>query len=86
MTELVEHIDEVNANPNESAEQVELKRWLMSAISELKEPNRSMIILRDLMHHSYEEVALTTGLSLSQVKVYLHRTRKELRETLSEIR
>jgi RNA polymerase sigma-70 factor (ECF subfamily) len=44
------------------------------------------VLLRDVQQHSYEEVAGATDLSLTQVKVYLHRARKQLREELAEVR
>ena len=64
----------------------ELSGWLKKAIAGLKEPYRSLVVLRDVHQHSYEEVAGMLELSLSQVKVYLHRARKELREQLAEVR
>jgi len=60
--------------------------WLKRAIGGLKEPYRSLVVLRDVNQHSYEEVAGMLELSLSQVKTYLHRARKQLREQLSEVR
>ena len=64
----------------------ELGGWLKRAIEGLKEPYRSLVVLRDVQQHSYEEVAGMLELSLAQVKVYLHRARKELREQLAEVR
>ena len=70
----------------ELTQQVEAGRWLKVAIANLKEPYRSLVILTDIHQHSYQEVAAVLELSLSQVKVYLHRARKQLREQLSEVR
>jgi len=64
----------------------ELGGWLKRAITGLKEPYRSLVVLRDVQQYSYEEVAGMLELSLVQVKVYLHRARKELREQLAEVR
>jgi RNA polymerase sigma-70 factor (ECF subfamily) len=72
--------------PMELTQQVETGRWLKKAIAGLKEPYRSLVILRDIQQHSYEEVAGVTELSLAQVKTYLHRARKQLRDQLSELR
>lgn len=72
--------------PAARAERGELGHWLRRAIEGLKEPYRSLVILRDIQQHSYDEVARATELSLSQVKVYLHRARKQLREQLAEVR
>lgn len=71
------------AGPLEGMEQAETGRQLREAIHALREPYRSLVVLRDIQQHSYAEVAGTLDLSLSQVKVYLHRARKQLREQLS---
>jgi RNA polymerase sigma-70 factor (ECF subfamily) len=86
----VEEFEEYQApdhqGPMFEAQQSELGQWLCKAIGGLKEPYRSLIVLRDIHQHSYEEVAGVTELSLAQVKVYLHRARKQLREQLAEVR
>lgn len=85
-TELTEVQAVEEHGPMAGAEQGELGRWLQAAIERLKEPYRSLVVLRDIQQHSYDEVARATELSLSQVKVYLHRARKQLREQLAEVR
>ena len=72
--------------PMQGAHHQEVGRWLKQSIAALQEPYRSLVVLRDIHQHSYEEVANTLELSLSQVKVYLHRARKQLREQLAEVR
>jgi len=72
--------------PMQGAQQQEVGRWLKQSINGLQEPYRSLVVLRDIHQHSYEEVANVLELSLSQVKVYLHRARKQLREQLAEVR
>ncbi|MDX1379678.1 MAG: RNA polymerase sigma factor [Xanthomonadales bacterium] len=72
-------------DPAGDAERAELGRWLQRAIAGLREPYRSLVVLRDVHQHSYEEVAGALELSLAQVKVYLHRARKQLREQLAEV-
>lgn len=64
----------------------EIGVWLKFAIAGLKEPYRSLVVLRDVNQHSYEEVAGMLELNLAQVKTYLHRARKQLREQLAEVR
>jgi len=64
----------------------ETREWLKRAIASLKEPYRSLVVLRDVNQHSYEEVAGILELNLAQVKTYLHRARKQLREQLAEVR
>ncbi len=80
----VQAVDE--RDPMAGAQQRELGRWLKAEIGALREPYRSLVVLRDIQQHSYEEVAGATELSLAQVKVYLHRARKQLREQLAEVR
>ena len=86
MTELTEVHEVEERDPLAGAEQGELGRWLQKAIAGLREPYRSLVVRRDIQQHSYDEVASATELSLSQVKVYLHRARKQLREELAEVR
>ena len=69
--------------PMEGLEINDTGRSLKAAIERLTEPYRSLVVLRDVQEHSYAEVAGTLDLSMSQVKVYLHRARKQLREELS---
>jgi RNA polymerase sigma-70 factor (ECF subfamily) len=71
--------------PLAKLQQAEMSAWLQAAIGQLQEPFRSLVLLRDVRQHSYEDVALTMDLSMSQVKVYLHRARKQLRELLKEM-
>jgi len=74
------------SGPLQDTQRRELARRLVRSISGLREPYRSLVVLRDIHQHSYEDVASVLELSLSQVKVYLHRARKHLREQLVEVR
>ena len=80
------HEQAAGPGPAQGLEQQELAARLKHSINGLKEPYRSLVVLRDVQQHSYEEVASVLELSLSQVKVYLHRARKQLREQLAEVR
>jgi RNA polymerase sigma-70 factor (ECF subfamily) len=85
--ELMEWRDtDESPGPMQGAHHHEVGRLLKHSINELSEPYRSLVVLRDIHQHSYEEVANVLELSLSQVKVYLHRARKQLREQLVEVR
>ena len=53
---------------------------MQSAIKSLEDPFRSIVIMRDIQGMSYEEIEGSLELSASQVKVYLHRARRKLRE------
>jgi RNA polymerase sigma-70 factor (ECF subfamily) len=70
----------------QGAEQRDTGRQLKAAIAALSEPYRSLVVLRDIQEHSYAEVAGALDLNMTQVKVYLHRARKQLREQLAPLR
>ena len=80
------HMDGDVNGPMQGAADFETGVWLKRAIAGLKEPYRSLVVLRDVNQHSYEEVAGMLELNLAQVKTYLHRARKQLREQLAEVR
>lgn len=56
------------------------KEELMASIKLLDDPFRSIIIMRDIQGMSYGDIQHTLDMSESQVKVYLHRGRRKLRE------
>ena len=62
-----------------------LKKILEEALARLSETQRSLVLLKDYEGYSYEEIGKITGLSESQVKVYLHRARVQLKEYLVKI-
>jgi RNA polymerase sigma factor (sigma-70 family) len=62
-----------------------LKKVLEEALSRLGETQRSLVLLKDYEGYSYDEIGKITGLSESQVKVYLHRARVQLKEYLVKI-
>jgi RNA polymerase sigma-70 factor (ECF subfamily) len=62
-----------------------LKKVLDEALGRLSETQRSLVLLKDYEGYSYEEIGKITGLSESQVKVYLHRARVQLKEYLVKI-
>ena len=59
-----------------------IKETLDEAVAKLPTDQRSVIMLRDYEGYSYEEIAKITGLTLSQVKVYIFRGRTFLRRQL----
>ncbi|MEI9908503.1 MAG: RNA polymerase sigma factor [Bacteroidota bacterium] len=62
-----------------------LKKVLEEALSRLGETQRSLVLLKDYEGYSYDEIGKITGLSESQVKVYLHRARVQLKDYLVKI-
>ncbi len=61
------------------------KEVLENALSKLSETQRSLVLLKDYEGYSYEEIGQITNLSSSQVKVYLHRARLQLKEYIVKI-
>ena len=61
-------------------QQHDSKKVLLEALNRLNETQRSLVMLKDYEGYSYEEIGKITGLNESQVKVYLHRARLQLRE------
>lgn len=59
-----------------------MKKILEEALSRLSETQRSLVLLKDYEGYSYEEIGKITGLNESQVKVYLHRARVQLKNYL----
>ena len=58
------------------------KKILEEALSRLPETQRSLVLLKDYEGYSYDEIGRITGLNESQVKVYLHRARIQLKNYL----
>lgn len=58
------------------------KKILEDALGRLSETQRSLVLLKDYEGYSYEEIGQITGLNESQVKVYLHRARIQLKNFL----
>jgi RNA polymerase sigma-70 factor (ECF subfamily) len=58
------------------------KKILEEALARLSETQRSLVLLKDYEGYSYDEIGEITGLNVSQVKVYLHRARIQLKNFL----
>jgi len=63
----------------------DVKEIVRKAVGRLPEIQRSVIMLRDYEGYSYQEIGDITGLSESQVKVYIYRARTTLKEYLGAI-
>jgi len=63
----------------------ELSEHISEAIEALKEPYKSLIVLREISQLSYQQLADVLDLNVQQIKVYLHRARKTLKQNLIEM-
>ncbi len=70
---------------NNSLEDDDKKKWLNIAIGQLSEDEAFLLILYYYKELSIEELVETSGLSASNVKVKLHRARKNLHQKLQKL-
>lgn len=63
----------------------DISEVLHKAIQRLPSSQRSSLMLRDYEGYSYKEIEEITGLKQSQVKVYIYRARKYLKEYIGSI-
>ncbi len=61
------------------------KEILERALARLSETQRSLVLLKDYEGYSYDEIGKIMNLSESQVKVYLHRARLQLKDYLVKV-
>ena len=61
------------------------KEILQAALARLSETQRSLVMLKDYEGYSYGEIGEIMNLSESQVKVYLHRARVQLKEYIVKV-
>lgn len=63
----------------------DLNDKLHEALDTLPSDQKAVLLLRDYEGYSYEEISDITGLSLSQVKVYIYRGRLAMRKYIGNI-
>jgi RNA polymerase sigma-70 factor (ECF subfamily) len=81
--ERTKNTDQIHENfLSENPKNNDLKKILQQALSKLDPQSRNLIMLKDYEGYSYEEIAQLTDLNTTQVKVYLHRSRKVLKNYL----
>ena len=68
--------------PDEQLDQQQRVAAVRRLIDQLPETQRTIIQLRDIEGYRYDEIADITGLTETQVRVYLHRARKKIRTQL----
>lgn len=88
VTDDLERAGEVPAahqSPHQNAEKSDLMRRVHGAIRRLPEKYRTILQLRDIDGLSYQEIGEVLEIELSEVKVNLHRARKQVREQLQNL-
>jgi RNA polymerase sigma-70 factor (ECF subfamily) len=79
----LENVGEDTFSTNEQYS--DLQEVLQKALKTLPEIQRSVIMLRDYEGYPYDEIGKITGLGESQVKVYIFRARKALKQYIGNL-
>ena len=74
----------VSSSPEQTAIKNEAKDIIYSALDEISEEHKEIIILRDIDGYTYEEISEIIGLEYGTVKSRLFRAREALRKKLLE--
>ncbi len=70
------------ANPDQDVLYSEFKAGLLKAVADLPPDFKSILILKDMEHKKYEEIAQMLGISEGTVKSRLNRAREKLKKLL----
>lgn len=81
----IQYQEELKSDAGIHPSHSDLRRVLDRALAQLDEQSRALVLLKDNEGYKYEEIAQITGLSDAQVKVYLHRARKTLKQYLVSV-
>jgi len=73
-------------SPSRQAESSELRDHLAEAIEQLPDKLRRPLVLREIEHRSYEEIAQELDIPLNTVRTRILRARKSLRSELEDWR
>jgi RNA polymerase sigma-70 factor (ECF subfamily) len=72
----------VQRDPAEKTEREQAYQDVMQALGNLPEKIRQVVVLREIEGFSYEEIAVTLGLSSGTVKSRMHRAIKKIRREM----
>jgi RNA polymerase sigma-70 factor (ECF subfamily) len=72
-----------DADPVRAASMSELRRELCDSLAEVSPQQAQVVVLRDTLGYSFEEIAEATGMPVGTAKCHAHRGRNRLRERLA---
>ena len=75
----------VSPGPERLAQASQLGHRIIGALQSLAEPQRSIVILREVHGLPYQEISEVLRIPISTVRVSLHRGRRKLRQELEEV-
>jgi RNA polymerase sigma-70 factor (ECF subfamily) len=74
-----------SAAPQDAVDTAERRCDLARALAAISPRDRALLVLREFEGMTYEQIGEVVACPLSSVKVGLHRARRRLRETLTEV-
>jgi RNA polymerase sigma-70 factor (ECF subfamily) len=72
-------------SPEQALERLENQRAIQESINRLDEEYRVVVVMRDILGYSYQEIAEALGINLGTVKSRLNRARNALKEMLTNL-
>jgi RNA polymerase sigma-70 factor (ECF subfamily) len=73
-----------DGDPLQAAGNSELRRELCHSLATLNRSQAQVVVLKDALGYSFEEIAAAAGMPVGTAKCYAHRGRSRLRESLGE--
>jgi RNA polymerase sigma-70 factor (ECF subfamily) len=73
-----------DGDPERAAGISELRRELCTSLAEINRHQAQVVVLKDALGFSFEEIAAAAGMPVGTAKCYAHRGRNRLREQLGE--
>ncbi len=85
-TDLPEHYDEPSpdANPGEITEANDTMALIQKIMDDLPQKQREVIHLREIDGYTYQEISELLSISMSQVKINVHRARLFMKERITK--
>jgi RNA polymerase sigma-70 factor, ECF subfamily len=77
--------DETRASAGDEAGLAELRTDLGRQLAELTPAQARVVVMKDALGLSFEEIAETSGMPVGTAKCYAHRGRKKLRDGLEDV-
>jgi RNA polymerase sigma-70 factor, ECF subfamily len=74
-----------DADPEQEAGRTELRSELSRCLAEIAPDQARVVVLKDALGLSFEEIAEASGMPVGTAKCYAHRGRNNLREKLSDV-
>jgi RNA polymerase sigma-70 factor (ECF subfamily) len=75
----------IDADPAGEADRAELRGELNRCLAEISPDQARVVVLKDAIGLSFEEISAASGMPIGTAKCYAHRGRSNLREKLSDV-